>query len=127
MLVSVLKSKIHRAVVTDAKVDYVGSITIDKELMEKTGILTYEKVLVASVDTGQRLETYVIEGEKGKRDICLNGAAAKLIKKGELVIIMAFGLLEQKEAEKNIPKVVHLDENNNILKETLFVKENDEC
>ena len=80
----VLRSKIHRATVTEANPDYVGSITIDQELMESVGLWPGEKVLVASVDTGQRLETYTLKGDSGSGVICLNGAAAKLIKKGEM-------------------------------------------
>lgn len=127
MLISLLKSKIHRATVTDAKVDYVGSITIDKVLMKEAGILPDEKVLVASINTGNRLETYVIEGKKNSREICLNGAAAKVIGKGEKVIIMSFCLMDIKEAKDFKPKIVHVDENNNIIKGILTSDKNEEC
>jgi aspartate 1-decarboxylase len=127
LLISLLKSKIHRATVTDAKVDYVGSITIDKVLMKEAGILPDEKVLVASINTGNRLETYVIEGKKNSREICLNGAAAKVIGKGEKVIIMSFCLMDIKEAKDFKPKIVHVDENNNIIKGILTSDKNEEC
>ena len=127
MLISLLKSKIHRATVTDAKVDYVGSITIDKVLMKEAEILPNEKVLVASINTGNRLETYVIEGKKNSRGICLNGAAAKVIGKGEKVIIMSFCLMDIKEAKDFKPKIVHVDENNNIIKGILTSDKNEEC
>ncbi|MCX6346823.1 MAG: aspartate 1-decarboxylase [Actinobacteria bacterium] len=120
MLISLLKSKIHRATVTNAIVDYIGSITIDKELLLEAGMIVFEKVLVVSLDTGERLETYIIEGEKGSREICLNGAAAKVMSKGEKIIIMSFCQLTEKQAQKFNPKIVHVDENNNITKDILI-------
>ncbi|MCL4385370.1 MAG: aspartate 1-decarboxylase [Cyanobacteria bacterium] len=127
MLISLLKSKIHRATVTDARVDYVGSITIDKALMKEAGIFPNEKVLVASINTGSRLETYVIEGKKNSGEICLNGAAAKVIGKGEKVIIMSFCLMDIEEVKDFKPKIVHVDENNNIIKDILTSDNNEEC
>lgn len=127
MLLSILKSKIHRATVTEARVDYIGSITIDSNLMEEAGILPYEKVLVASIDSGSRLETYVIEGKRDSGIICLNGAAAKIIQKGEKIIIMAFGLLDESEAKNFIPKIIHVDENNKIIKNIIFLPQDEEC
>ncbi len=127
MLLSILKSKIHRATVTEARVDYVGSITIDGFLMKKAGLLPYEKVIVASVDTGARLETYVIEGQDKSGVICLNGAAARLIKKGEIVIIMAFCLIESDKTEGFLPKIVHVDEHNNFVDDIFTAGENEEC
>lgn len=103
-----LRSKIHKAKVTDANVDYIGSITIDKELMEKVGFWKGEKVLVVSNNTGVRLETYIIEGKKGSGIIEMNGAAALLIKKGEEIIIMGFELTDKKIK----PKVILMDEKN---------------
>ena len=98
----VLRSKIHRATVTEANPDYVGSITIDQELMESVGLWPGEKVLVASVDTGQRLETYTLKGDSGSGVICLNGAAAKLIKKGEIVIIIGFEITDKPVSSKTV-------------------------
>ena len=98
----VLRSKIHRATVTDANPDYVGSITIDEDLLEAVGLWPGEKVLVASVDTGQRLETYTLKGEKGSGEICVNGAAAKLIKQGEIVIIIGFEITDKPITSKTI-------------------------
>ena len=98
----VLRSKIHRATVTEANPDYVGSITIDQELMESVGLWPGEKVLVASVDTGQRLETYTLKGDSGSGVICLNGAAAKLVKKGEIVIIIGFEITDKPVRSKTV-------------------------
>ncbi|MHB1253160.1 MAG: aspartate 1-decarboxylase [Candidatus Humimicrobiaceae bacterium] len=126
MLISLLKSKIHRATVTDAKVDYIGSITIDKELLAEANMVVFEKVLVVSLDTGERLETYVIEGGRGSGEICLNGAAAKVMSKGEKIIIMSFCLLTEKQAKEFKPKIVHVDEDNNIVKDILTSKNNEE-
>ena len=105
-------SKIHRATVTEANIDYVGSITIDKELIEKSGLLMGQKVLVVSVTSGARLETYVIEGERNSGIICMNGAAAHLIKKGEIVIIIGFELSQ----ELIIPKTILVDENKRFVR-----------
>lgn len=114
MRVEMLKSKIHRAVVTGRSVHYEGSITIDKELMKAAGIYQNEKVHVFDINNGNRLETYVIEGEKG--EIVLNGAAARLVKKGDLVIIVAFGFVDEKQARKVNPKVINVDSNNRVIK-----------
>ncbi len=127
MLLNILKSKIHRATVTAARVDYVGSITIDSFLMKKAGIIPYEKVMVVSVDSGKRLETYVIEGESKSGTICLNGAAARLINKGEKVIIMAFCLLEPEKASGFLPKIVHVDEKNHFTESGFITGEDEEC
>lgn len=97
-----LRSKIHKAKVTEANVDYIGSITIDEELIEKAGLLPGEKVLVVSNTTGERLETYVIPGERGSGMICMNGAAAHVIKRGEEIIIMGFELSDKPVQSKNI-------------------------
>ena len=98
----ILRSKIHKAVVTDADLDYIGSITIDEELIEKTGLLLGEKVLVVDNTNGARLETYVIAGEKGSGKICMNGATAHLIKVGDEIIIMGFELTDKEIKPKNI-------------------------
>lgn len=105
-----LRSKIHRAKVTEANLDYVGSVTIDKNLIEKTGLMEGERVLITSVTSGARLETYVIAGEAGSGVICMNGPTAHLIKVGEIVVIMGFEL-----SDKPIhPKVILVDEKNNF-------------
>ena len=127
MLVSVLKSKIHGAVVTDAKIHYTGSITIDRKLMDHAKILPYEKVLVVSLDSGERLETYVIEGRESSGEICLNGAAARKILKGDRVIIMSFASAEEKEAAEYKPKVVYVDDKNEITAEEDHVGRDDQC
>jgi len=108
----VMRSKIHKATVTDANVEYIGSITIDEDLIEKSGLWPGEKVLVASNTSGARLETYVLTGEKNSGIICLNGAAAHLIKAGEEIIIIGFELSDK----PLIPKVVLVDNNNKFLK-----------
>ena len=107
-----LKSKIHRATVTEARVDYVGSITIDADLMDRADMTPYEKVLVADVDNGVRLETYVIEGPRGSGVVCMNGAAARLVEKGDQIIVMTFGGYEASEARTHRPIAVFVDENN---------------
>ena len=117
MMITMLKSKLHRAVVTEADVNYVGSITIDKELMDKAGILEYEKVSVVDVENGQRFDTYVIAGEEGSRIICVNGAAARLVSVGDHIIIMAYRLIDEDKAKDHKPSVVFLDSNNNPCKE----------
>ena len=115
MRVSLLKSKIHRATVTDANLDYVGSLTVDEDLMEAAGVLPYEKVLVANIASGTRHETYVLAGERGSGIICSNGAAAHLVKTGDKVIIMAFADYEADEVVGHEPKVVMVDEHNRVL------------
>ncbi len=127
MQINILKSKIHRATVTDANIHYMGSITIDINLMERAGILPYEKVLVVSLESGERLETYAIKGKKGSGEICLNGAAARKILKDDKVIILAFALLDQNEADRFKPTVIQVDGKNNIINETDHVDNNDEC
>lgn len=114
MLTQVLKGKIHRATVTQAELDYVGSITIDETLMEASGIREYERVQVVDVNNGQRLETYVIAGKRDSGVICLNGAAARLVELGDKVIIMAYVWLDEKELKKYAPKVVFVDHDNKV-------------
>jgi len=109
---TMLKSKIHRATVTDADVDYVGSITIDSDLMMAADILPYEKVHVVDVDNGARLETYAIEGPSGSGAIEMNGAAARLVAKGDLIIIMSYAQVDEAESRKLRPTVVLVDERN---------------
>ena len=112
MLLHMLKGKIHRATVTQAELNYVGSITVDEALMEAAGIREYEKVQVADVDNGSRLETYAIAGEAGSGVICLNGAAAHLVNVGDKVIIMCYCQMTPEEASEHAPHVVFVDENN---------------
>lgn len=109
-----LKAKIHRAVVVQAALNYVGSITIDSKLMEAAGILEYEKVQIADVESGNRFETYVIAGEAGSGMICLNGAAARQVQIGDHVIIMAYAEMTPEEAKEHKPQVVFVDEENQI-------------
>lgn len=112
MYLNMLKSKIHRATVTDANIEYVGSITIDEELMELANIREFEKVLVADVNNGARIETYVMRGERGSGCICMNGAAARCCKVGDVVIIMAFAMMTENEADSEKPKIVLVNERN---------------
>jgi aspartate 1-decarboxylase len=109
---TMLKSKIHRATVTDANVDYIGSITIDTDLMKAADILPYEKVHVVDIDNGARLETYAIEGVAGSGAIEINGAAARLVAKGDRVIIMSYAQIDDAEARNLRPTVVLVDERN---------------
>lgn len=110
----ILKSKIHRASVTDANIDYIGSITIDEALMEAADLIEFEKVMVADVDNGERFETYVIKGARGSGIICINGAAAHLVSLGDKVIIMAFTWLEDPAGKAFTPSLVFVDEKNRI-------------
>jgi len=114
MFVKILKSKLHRARVTETKLHYPGSIAIDSALMDAAGILPYESVLVADLNNGNRLETYVVPAEAGSGQIVILGAAAQLIHEKDIVIILSFSLLTPEEAKEFKPKVAVLDENNNI-------------
>lgn len=122
MTITMLKSKIHRATVTQAEVDYVGSITIDASLLKASGIFEYEKVQVVDVNNGNRLETYVIAGEEGSGIICLNGAAARCVSTGDKVIIMSYADLTAEEAISHKPMVVFVDDNNAVSKITQYEK-----
>lgn len=122
MLITMLKGKIHRATVTQAELDYVGSITIDEELLESAGIFEYEKVQVVDVDNGSRFETYTIAGERNSGVICLNGAAAHCSKVGNKIIIMAYAQMNPEEVKENPPKVVFVDGENKISKITSYEK-----
>jgi aspartate 1-decarboxylase len=112
-----LKSKIHRAVITEANLNYTGSITIDEDLMKAAGLLEYEMVQVVNVNNGQRFETYVIKGKAGEKQICLNGAAARLGVVGDRVIIMTYCQLDNDEIKEHRPKIIVTDETNTIVKE----------
>ena len=107
-----MHGKIHRATVTDGNVDYVGSITLDADLIDAAGILEFEKVHVVDVDNGARLETYVLKGDRGSGNVILNGAAARLIKKGDRVIVIAYGEMDEAEARSLKPRIVLVDESN---------------
>jgi aspartate 1-decarboxylase len=112
MLITICKSKIHRATVTEADLNYVGSITIDLDLMKKADLLPFEKVQVANITNGERFETYVIEGEAGSGVIALNGAAARKGTVGDKVIIIAYGQVDREEAVGFRPSIVHVDDDN---------------
>ena len=114
MFVKMLKSKLHRAIVTDTKLHYPGSIAIDSTLMEAAGILPYESVLVGDLNNGSRLETYAVPAEANSGEVVILGPAAQLIKPKDIVIILSFGFFTPDEAEDLKPKVVVLDENNKI-------------
>jgi len=114
MLMEFLYSKIHRATVTDANLEYVGSITIDEELMKAAKLKEWQKVEILNINNGERFQTYVIKGEAGSKVICINGAAARKAQKGDKVIIVAYASFEPKEAENHQPTVVLVDEKNNI-------------
>ena len=122
MNLEMLKGKIHRAVVTQAALDYVGSITIDTDLMDAAGILEYEKVQVVDVENGNRFETYTIAGEAGSGVICLNGAAARCVQTGDHVIIMCYCSVDANEAKDHKPNVVFVDESNKINRISKYEK-----
>ena len=122
MQLTMLKGKIHRAVVKQAELNYVGSITIDPKLMEAAGILEYEQVQIVDVENGNRFETYTIDGEPGSGMICLNGAAARQVQVGDHVIIMAYCQMDAKEAADHKPKVVFVDEENHISRVSNYEK-----
>ena len=111
---TMLKSKIHRARVTDGNIEYEGSITIDKKLMKAADIIPYEQVQVLNINNGARFSTYAIEGEEDRGDICLNGAAARLAAKGDIVIILTYSDMEEEEASRFHPRLVYVDARNKI-------------
>ena len=113
-----LKSKIHRANVTEANLNYEGSLTVDIELLERADMNNLELVSVVNINNGERFETYLIEGERGSRVICLNGAAARKVQLGDKIIIMTYCILNETEISKHKPTIILLDENNNIVKES---------
>lgn len=122
MYLKMLKGKIHRAVVKQAELNYVGSITVDPELMEAAGILEYENVQIVDVENGNRFETYTIAGEPGSGMICLNGAAARQVLTGDHIIIMAYAQMTPEEAAEYHPQVVFVDEENKIERITTYEK-----
>jgi aspartate 1-decarboxylase len=110
-----LKSKIHRATVTDCDLHYVGSMTIDPELLEAADIKEFEQVAVVDVDNGARFETYTIAGEPGSREIKVNGAAARLVHRGDTVIVISYGIYDPEDLERYAPRVVHVDARNEVI------------
>jgi len=112
---TMLKSKIHRARVTQCNIDYEGSITIDKDLMEAADLLPYEKVDVLNINNSARFHTYAIEGERGSGEICLNGAAARLVAKGDIVIILSYHVVAEEEAATANPRLVYVNSENRIV------------
>ena len=122
MQVEMLQGKIHRATVTQAELNYVGSITIDEALLEASGIREYQKVQVVDIDNGSRLETYTIAGERNSGVICLNGAAARLVSVGDKVIIMSYAAYEANKLTDYAPKVVFVDENNGVKQIATYEK-----
>ena len=117
-----LKGKIHRATVIQAELDYVGSITVDEDLLDASGIYEYEKVHIVDINNGNRFETYTIAGERGSGLICLNGAAARCVQVGDKIIIMSYCELEVDEVKEHKPKVVFVDENNKVSRITSYEK-----
>lgn len=122
MTIEMLKGKIHRATVRQAELDYVGSITVDQDLLDAAGILEYEKVQIVDVDNGSRFETYTIAGDRGSGMICLNGAAARCVSVGDKIILMAYASLTPEEAAGHHPKVVFVDAGNRIQRVTSYEK-----
>ena len=123
MTIEMLYSKIHRATVTDANLNYVGSITIDEELMEEANLLVGQKVDIVNINNGERFSTYVIKGERGKRDICLNGAAARKVHPGDKIIIIAYASMTPQEAKDFKPAVLIVDDNNDIIEKTTYLQD----
>ena len=115
MLAEFLFSKIHRATITDADLNYVGSITIDEDLMIAAKIREWQKVEILNINNGERFQTYVIKGKKGSKEICINGAAARKVQKGDKIIIVAYAYLESEKADDFSPTIVLVDDENNII------------
>ncbi|MBQ9561242.1 MAG: aspartate 1-decarboxylase [Prevotella sp.] len=122
MNITLLKSKIHRAVITQADLDYVGSITIDTKLLREAGIMEYEKVQIADINNGNRFETYTIAGEEGSGIICINGAAAQCVNVGDKIIIMAYTDMTPEEAASHKPTVIFVNEDNAIVRKANYEK-----
>lgn len=122
MTITMLKAKIHRATVTQAALNYIGSITVDEALLEESGILEYEKVQIVDVENGARFETYTIAGERGSGVMCLNGAAARMVQPGDKIILMAYAQVTPEEAEELKPRVLFVDDKNQVTKITSYEK-----
>lgn len=114
MTLNILKSKIHRAVVTEANLHYVGSVTLDRALMDAAGLHPYELVHIVDIDNGNRFETYVMEGKRGTGEICINGAAARLALAGDKVILMAYTQIDEKDLADHKPRIVFVNEKNEV-------------
>jgi len=114
MYIEILKSKIHRVVITEAELHYIGSITLDEDLMDAVGIIENEKVHVVNINNGERLETYVIKGERGSGVVCLNGPAARKAQKGDVIIVMSYAMMDFEKAKSHKPMIVFPDENNKL-------------
>ncbi len=116
MTIEVLKSKIHRVSITEANLHYIGSITIDEDLLDAANMIEGEKVQVVNINNGERLETYIIKGKRGSGEVCLNGPAARLVQKGDIVLVISYAQMEFEEAKSFKPSVVFPDEHTNRLK-----------
>ncbi|MCB0504277.1 MAG: aspartate 1-decarboxylase [Cyclobacteriaceae bacterium] len=116
MLIEVMKSKIHRVKITQAELHYVGSITVDEDLMDAADIVENEKVQVVNINNGERLETYVIKGKRGSGEVCLNGPAARLAQVGDVVILISYALIDKTEGKTHKPTVIFPDASNKLLK-----------
>ncbi len=116
MLIHVFRAKLHRVVVTEANLNYMGSITVDENLLDASGILPNEKVQIVNINNGERFETYVIKGERGSGQICLNGPAARKVQLGDKLIVIAYGMMSIDEAKNFTPVAVYVDENNKQVK-----------
>jgi len=127
MMREILKSKIHRLTVTEANLHYTGSITIDKKLLQGADILDHEKVQVVDVTNGARLETYAICGEEGSGTVCINGAAARLINKGDTIIVLSYAYMENGKAKDFKPTIVHVNKKNQLIDAVEYHDEKDEC
>ncbi len=114
MTITMLHSKIHRATVTDANLNYVGSITIDRDLLDAANMRIGQKIDIVNVNNGERFSTYIIAGERGKREMCLNGAAARKVHVGDKIIVIAYAQMDEKEADDYRPRIVILDDDNTI-------------
>ena len=114
MIIEMLKGKIHRATVTEADLHYEGSITLDEDLMDAAGFREFEKVQVLDITNGSRIETYIIKGKRGSGEVCINGAAAHLVHKGDLVIVVGYCQMTEEEATFHQPRIVHVSANNKI-------------
>ncbi|WP_294956885.1 aspartate 1-decarboxylase [Sulfurovum sp.] len=117
MNITMLYSKLHRATVTDANLNYVGSITIDQDLLDAANMRVGQKIDIVNINNGERFSTYIISGERGKGEICLNGAAARKVHKGDKIIIIAYATMSEAEADSHSPKIVILDDENGIAQE----------